>query len=498
MSRNILLKRRAVLTGIAGLAAQGALANVPVSPIPTPRPSAPPPRDLAALTRALIADVGLSGEVACVMADAQTGQPLVVIQPDLLLPPASVTKAVTAAYAYDTLGPGYRFATRVLGTGPMRDGVLHGDLVLAGGGDPGLDTVGLAQLAADLKAIGLHEVKGRLLIWSAALPLIPEIAPDQPDHLGYNPSVSGLNLNYNRVHFEWRQQGADYQVTMDARVGTLRPRTGHARVQLAARSLPVYAHRTDADTGYEHWSVARPALGTGGARWLPVRDSGLYAGDVFRTLLRAEGLVLPAAKRITLLPEGQTLASRISAPLYDIARGMLKYSTNLTAEVLGLEASAHLNGAPLSDLPSSGAAMTNWAKAHLGMTQSQFVDHSGLGDGSRTTTRDLCSALLLQGREGALKSSLKNIALRQDDGTATPLSLSAKTGTLNFVSALAGHIAPRAGPGMIFAILTADMARRAAIAPDDRENPAGSQSWTRRSRRMQYNLVRLWSGVPLA
>lgn len=488
------LPRRAVLAGLASMAAPTAWANITHSPRPLPRPAAPAAIDPAAATQALIAGAGLSGQVACVLAEAHSGKALVSIQPNLQLPPASVTKSITAAYAFDQLGPGHRFTTRVLATGPVRNGILDGDLILAGGGAPGLDTLGLARLAAAVKATGLHEVRGRFLIWSGALPEFPEIAPVQPDHLGYNPSVSGLNLNYNRVYFEWRQRGADYTLSMDARAGDLKPAVSHARARLASRNLPIYAHDMVPETGAERWSVARSALGTGGSRWLPVRDSGLYAGDVFRTLMRAEGIALPKAARIPQLPATTTLASLPSPQLTEIAKGMLKHSTNLTAEVLGLAASAAQMGAPAADLAASGTAMTHWAQSALGMTQSRFVDHSGLGDNSRATAADLCTALHRLGPDGALKRVLKNIALRRKDGSPEPLKLHAKTGTLNFVSALSGHIAPPAGPPLIFAILTADMDRRAKIAPQDRENPAGSSSWTRRSRALQFNMVRLWSG----
>ncbi|MCA8883617.1 MAG: D-alanyl-D-alanine carboxypeptidase [Rhodobacteraceae bacterium] len=488
--------RRAVLAGLAALAMPGvAGAQVLNSPWPVPRPPRPPAPDLTSRSRSLIDAMHLTGAVSCVLADTLSGKVLVAIDPDQPLPPASVTKAVTAAYAFAELGPGHRFITRVLGTGPLQNGVLHGDLILAGGGAPGLSTTDLAALARDLRLLGLREVTGGFRIWSGALPQIAEIAPDQPDHLGYNPSVSGLNLNYNRVHFGWRRSGADYTLTMDARDGDLKPAVQSSRIRLAAREAPVYAHGQDPQTGREDWTVARGALGSGGARWLPVRDGGLYAADVFATLMRAGGIVLQAPQRLDSLPDGAVLASLPSPALTDIARGMLKYSTNLTAEVLGLSASAAQMGAPAADLASSGAAMTVWARDRLGMQASHFVDHSGLGDGSRATATDMCGALLRLGPDGALGRVLKEITLRRDDGSPEPLRLTAKTGTLNFVSALAGHIAPRDGNPMTFAIFTADLARRAAIAPEDRENPPGSQGWTRRSRQMQFDLVRLWAGA---
>lgn len=494
-------RRRLLLTGLAGTTAAllpgGALANVATSARPVRRGPPPPRPDPASLSAARIAEAGLSGAVAFWVAEADTGRPLLARAADQPLPPASVAKAVTAAYGFDWLGPGHRFATRVIGTGPVRDGVLDGDLVLAGGGAPDLATRDLAALAATLRDRGLRRVTGGFRVWAGALPHVDEIEPGQPDHLGYNPSISGLNLNYNRVHFEWRQRGADYTVRLDARDAGYNPEVGMAAMEVAGRAGPLFAHRLDPESGRELWSVARGGLGTGGTRWLPVRNSALYAGDVFRTLAGAQGIALGRPVPVDVLPGGAVLAQHDSAPLAEVAAGMLRYSTNLTAEAIGLAASARALGAVPGSLAASGDAMADWAMSDrgMGMGAASFVDHSGLGDRSRVTAADMGAGLVRMGADGALARSLRVIPLARPDGTAEPFGLRAKTGTLNFVSALAGFIdRPGAAP-LVFAILTADLERRAAIPEGQEERPPGSAAWVRRSRTMQYDLVRIWAGM---
>ena len=78
------------------------------------------------------------------------------------LPPASVTKALTALYGIQTLGAQFQFRTQLIATGPVQNGRLQGDLVLLGTGDPQMDTDTLVKLAAALKATGIREVSGRL------------------------------------------------------------------------------------------------------------------------------------------------------------------------------------------------------------------------------------------------------------------------------------------------------------------------------------------------
>jgi D-alanyl-D-alanine carboxypeptidase/D-alanyl-D-alanine-endopeptidase (penicillin-binding protein 4) len=171
---------------------------------------------------------------------------------------------------------------------------------------------------------------------------------------------------------------------------------------------------------------------------------------------------------------------------------MLRFSTNLTAEVLGLTSTAARLGAPPSSLAASAAEMTGWAGAALGMTSSRFADHSGLSDESRTTAGDLASAMRTLGVDGALRPLLRGYSLSDEAGRPEPMVVEAKTGTLNFVSALAGYILPEDGPPMVFAIQTADLSRRAAIPVGDEDNPPGNASWVGRSRRLQFDLVKLW------
>lgn len=483
------LHRRAVLAGMIAALGGAALADAPLTAL---RPLARPGSVLPPTGADLVARAGLSGQVGLALADADTGEVLELLAGTAALPPASVTKAFTALYARDILGPDYRFATRLIGTGPVVDGVLRGDLVLAGGGDPVLITDDLARLAAALKAAGVAAVRGGFMVWGGALPYAHEIDAGQLPHLGYNPAVGGLNLNFNRVHFEWAPQGGEYRVSMDARSDNYRPAVAIARMRVENRDLPVYTY-ADED-GADAWTVARSALGEGGSRWLPVRRPALYAGDVFRTMAQAQGIALSAAAEVAALPAGAELARIESAPLDVLIADMLDYSTNLTAEVLGLTASAAAGGEP-AGLAESAARMGDWARARLGM-RARFADHSGLGEGTRVSAADMVLALTAAARDGALIRLMKEIAMLDDAGeplARPPAVIRAKTGTLNFVSALAGYIVVPGGRRLAFAIFTADPDRRAAARLSAEEIPPGTRDWARDSRRLQQRLLRAWA-----
>lgn len=477
---------RGIVAGLLAGAAGTAWAEAPsVSLLPRRRGAGGAPQVVPGSAEPLVAAAKLGGAVGFVVLDAATGTVLEARDPDLALPPASVMKAVTAGFALDRLGPTHRFVTRVLATGPISDGIVQGDLILAGGGDPTLDTDMLGDLAARLAATGLRGVTGRFGLWAGALPALERIDSEQPDFVGYNPAIGGLNLNYNRVHFEWRRAGSDWALSMDARAERFIPPVRLARVRVVQRDLPVFAWE-----GPEQWSVASAALGKGGARWLPVRHPAAYAGEVFQTLCAAQGIRLPDPVLLDRLPQARELARHDSAALDAILRDMLKHSTNLTAEVTGLAASQ------AASLAGSARSMQEWARLHHGVP-AHIADHSGLGADSRITAASLARLMAGLG-QGPLPALLKEHGMRDAEGRVAkghPVRVQAKTGTLNFVSTLAGYIDPPGGRRLAFAILSGDLARRAALPPEDRERPPGGEAWAKRARGLQGQLLARWAGL---
>lgn len=467
--------RRQWLAGALALAAlsRPALAD-PIWLRPAPRPlrAGPGPE-------ALLREAALGGEVGWLVIDLDNGAVLDARAPEQPLPPASTLKVVTALYALDRLGADFRFATRVL---------VDGDrLVLAGQGDPVLDTEALAELARQTAAAGLTP-PGAFLVWpSWPEAEISRIDPAQAVWLPYNPAISGLNLNLNRVHLDWRGGAGAPVLTLEARGARLSPRAYTVGIRAVARSAPLFTY--DDSGAREEWTVASAALRQPGSRWLPVRRPALYAGDVFQTLARAEGLALPTPEYGRAGVEAREVARHVSPSLDRIVAGMLEFSTNLTAEVLGLRAS----GAPAP--AASGAAMADWVR-DLGIGgEFDFADHSGLSSGSRVTAAMMVALLAGQGRRQGLLDRLAPadaVSAEGKRGSFPPsVTIRAKTGTLNFVSNLVGYIDGPQGRRLGFAILCADPVRRAASI--GQELPAGSAAWTSRARHLQTGLLTHWA-----
>ncbi|MFX0544948.1 D-alanyl-D-alanine carboxypeptidase/D-alanyl-D-alanine endopeptidase [Roseovarius sp. S1116L3] len=485
--------RRLFLGAALSALAAGAQAGAPaVSLRPQLRPDRlGQPPDSAALIEA----ARLDGRVGFAVIDMTTGTALETREGADGFPPASVTKAITALYALDALGPTYRFTTRLMATGPVVDGIIQGDLVLVGGGDPVLDTDALATMAANFKAAGVKGITGAYRVYGGALPFERVIDAAQPAQVGYNPALSGLNLNFNRVHFQWEKGSGGYAVTMDARSAKYRPEVQVARMKVADRSSPIFTYTDGGD--HDQWTVARGALGNSGARWLPVRRPASYTGEVFGSLARAQGIKLGAAVPQEDAPSGDTLVTHLSDPLPDILTGMLKYSNNLTAEMVGMTATLARTGS-VTSLAASAREMTAWARGDLGLEGASLVDHSGLGDASRVSALALAKVLTAAHRSATLRPMLKEFRMRNADGgfdDRHPVRVEAKTGTLHFVSALAGYATGPSGRPLAFAIFAHDADRRAAVAGLADDRPPGAAGWNRRAKGLQQALIERWSAV---
>jgi D-alanyl-D-alanine carboxypeptidase/D-alanyl-D-alanine-endopeptidase (penicillin-binding protein 4) len=444
----MMLSRRSLLAGMAVLAL---------------------PMRLRADPAASIGAAKLGADVAFAALDATSGTLLAAREADQPMAPASTLKIVTALYALDRLGAGHRFATRVLAAGDT--------LILAGGGDPVLDSDDLAGLAVQVAQAWQGPPPARFLVWGGALPHVARLDPAQDEYLPYNPTLSGMMLNFNRVHLDWRSG----QMALQARGRRQSPRAYSITIAGVARSSPLFTY--DGSGPRESWTIARGAMGAQGARWLPVRQPELYAGDVFQTLCRAQGLALPDPERGDLAPTGHEIARHDSPPLDRILRGMLEYSTNLTAEALGLAASS------AGDLRASAQAMVQWLAARDPQARAELYDHSGLSSRNRISPLTLARLLQGEGRARDLAALLKHVPLRDAKGkkTASPLQILAKTGTLNFVSNLAGYAKDAAGREIAFVIFAADENRRAAS--EGQELPDGVIGWTKRAKALQQALV---------
>lgn len=479
------MKRRDFLGGV--------LAGLPLAAYGEVRPPARAGRPVPVLSAdAIINQHGIGNKTGFVVLDLATGRVLEQHNPTLDQPPASVAKAITSLYADAHLPANFRFETSIIGTGPINNGRLEGNLFLVGGGDPHLDTDALAELAQQVVSAGIRSISGRFYYVDTALPKIDFIDAEQPDQVGYNPSISGLNLNFNRVYFEWEKAGGSYNITMEARATRYRPAVNTSEMQIVNRNGPIYDYRRGNDI--DHWTVARSALGNSGSRWLPVRDPGAYTASVFRTLSAAFGVTLPAPQQRATVASGNVIGRQFSRDLRGIQRSMLYFSTNLTAEVLGMQASLAA-GNQVAGLRNSARHMSRWASGLVRQSNPDFFNHSGLTDRSKISAGEMAALLAQRNSQQGLAELMKKVQLLGPNGDAVTVpnvEVFAKTGTLNFTRGLAGYIESQGRQKLAFAIFSADLAARRAAGVSE-ERPRGARSWSRNAKAQEKALLLRWA-----
>ncbi|AWK88947.1 D-alanyl-D-alanine carboxypeptidase/D-alanyl-D-alanine endopeptidase [Azospirillum thermophilum] len=439
---------------------------------------------------ALVARHGFTADaVGYLVFELESGRAVAAQQPDRPFIPASVAKVPTVAAALALLGPDHRFTTAVHATGPVRGGVVQGDLVLRGGGDPSLATEGLTDLAARLRAAGITGVTGRFLYDATALPELPEIDGGQPWSAGYNTGVGALSLNFNRFQLVWGRT-ADGRVELSAwsvsDVGR-HPLDSITLTAAAGRAVPLEPQARD------HWMVT-PSAGLAQRVWLPVARPALATAVVFRQVAAEAGIALPAPEPGTVPAGAVPVAAHDGPPLAVLARQVLRWSNNLTAEMIGLAASRRLDaaagGAGPSTLDRSATLLQGWLtrNADADWRGLRLVNHSGLSSAARATPRQMAALLRAAG------PALWELLPGEEEGKSLPPGVRAKSGTLAYAKGLAG-VLPGGRRGFVLFIAD-DQARRRLDAAMDRrvaEMPPEARAWLDRARALQGDLVALWA-----
>ena len=141
--------------------------------------------------------------------------------------------------------------------------------------------------------------------------------------------------------------------------------------------------------------------------------------------------------------------------------------------------------------------MGRWTTARAGI-KPVFEDHSGLGDASRISAADMVRFLTAERAQAQLRPIMKLIPMQDEDRQTIkdhPATVQAKTGTLNFVSSLAGYIRTASGRELAFAIFAADLDARERGKASGDERPAGSITFNTKAKRLQQVLLQRWAAV---
>jgi D-alanyl-D-alanine carboxypeptidase/D-alanyl-D-alanine-endopeptidase (penicillin-binding protein 4) len=397
-----------------------------------------------------------------------------------LVMPASNMKLVTLAVAADRLGWNFAYETRLEASGTIADGVLTGDLVVIGGGDPSItgQDFGPAPLFGEwadaLTRAGVHRVDGRI-VGDDRLFDQETLAPGWSwDYLSASYAAPSSALSYNENAIVIRVSPAD-AVGRPATIDAVPAGHGFAVDNATTTGAAGSSSRVEVSRAPGQTTITiRGSVAIGSApivRGAAVQNPAQFFVDGLRLALADRGIsvrdgatVLSALTSASPMPAGdgrRVIATRTSAPLSALAGYFLKVSQNFYADML-LKTIGRVSGRPGS--VAEGRRAVRETIATWGVAPDEIVmnDGSGLSRYDYVTADAIVailrhvwqderlrgpfvSALPVAGRDGTLDTRMRHTIL--DD------RVEAKTGTLANVRSLSGYLETTSGRRVVFAII---------------------------------------------
>ena len=450
--------------------------------------SAPPPNaaDIAALRR-IVAKIDAThpmntGTLGVAVVEADNGKTLFEQDANKEFAPASNFKLLDAATALAYLGPRFRFRTELLARGSVSNGVLDGDLILRGGGDPILSRADLAQAVKTVEAAGIRSVAGTILTDDALFDEQRYASgwawDDFPYY--YQPPIQALSVDEGLAYVTVtpaRSVGAPVAAAIDANGGAMTVSTD-AITTAPGGVNDVDCFRSPGSTNIVivgHYPAGSKPLRFGCA----VDDAAAYASGTLNALLAGAGIAVGKTAAGPPLASGsrdiedpspvpfvqaRALWTHESPPLTTIIARMMPPSDNFIAEHL-------FKMLPVATLHQRGTfdggnAVERKFVASLGLDPDSIDggDGSGLSQGDRITPHDLATVLQWETRSSSGSRFVSALAVAGVNGTVRRHLLGsdavgrvrAKDGYIWHVSTFSGYANTKHHGLIVFSVMFND------------------------------------------
>jgi len=385
---------------------------------------------------------------------------------NLLFVPASNFKLLVSSTALDVLGPEYSMTTSLYSAAKPDSGIVKGDLILVGGGDPTFGFTDLQKMADAVKSLGVKEVQGDVLADTSRFDDVRLCEGWECDSepYYYEAQVSALNLNENYV---------DVFVKPGVKIGepgnvSLDPQTNYLSVQNTSATLKSGSPKTLIVDRIPGRNVIRVSGGVPSdyqskkpEESITVDDPALFACSTLHEMLRRNGIIVKGEAKRGRLPSGSQLIASVKSPkLSEMLKLLNKPSDNLIAEcllkTLGVEAEG--NGTVEAGKKIELAFLK---KVGIDPSSAGITDGSGLSRRNCITPSALVSMLTYMSHSKNSKVFLDSLPIAGVDGTLKKRmrntvaqgNVRAKTGYLARTSCLSGFVKTKAGETLVFSIM---------------------------------------------
>jgi D-alanyl-D-alanine carboxypeptidase/D-alanyl-D-alanine-endopeptidase (penicillin-binding protein 4) len=324
----------------------------------------------AAEWKALGALVHSGARVTASAVDLQTGATIQALDPRQRLSPASLTKLAVTAAALKAWPADKTFETRVLVRGTVKNGVLNGDLILQGAGDPSLEFQSMWVLASQIKGAGIDSVKGKLVVVPAPFSAVGCETEDRckafdRSDTAYNAPLASIGVDYGNWCIDARptEPGSAAQlrgcgvahlpIAVDGEIHTVGSGEKQTfwieRVTTAdGDALRVGGNLPAGEGQHVYRAMSNPAYGVGQLLKETLHEIGI---DVSGTV-SLEGDPIASSAYVVAHAEGLSLREQLSR--------MLRFSNNYIADVLTLDLAAALDPKPPTQLSAASHTLSDF------------------------------------------------------------------------------------------------------------------------------------------
>lgn len=395
-------------------------------------------------------------------------QPVLAVGAERALNPASTMKLVTTYAGLELLGPAYVWNTEALTDGVITQEVLTGNLYLKGAGDPKLTLENFWLLLRSLRARGVREIRGDLVLdrrLFAEETYDPAGFDDQPTR-PYNTGPSALLVNFKAVTLQFIPDAASRTV----RIATEPPLPQVQVVnnlKLAEGACGDWVGRLRLDSQGNADSArlvfnGSYALDCGESmRSFSVLGHRQYVGALFAQLWKDLGGTFTGQVRDGATPEqARRLTTARSLSLSEIVRDVNKYSNNVMARQLFL--TLGINGGAPATTAAAATGVKQWlALKGLAVPELVLENGSGLSRIERISARNLGAVLLNAWNSPVMPELMASLPVAAVDGTLRKRLKSAevagqahvKTGSLSGVRSIAGYVLDAQGNRSVIVFL---------------------------------------------
>jgi D-alanyl-D-alanine carboxypeptidase/D-alanyl-D-alanine-endopeptidase (penicillin-binding protein 4) len=438
------------------------------------------------------------GDWGFLIVDAQSGETLFEKNADSYFVPASNMKLFTTALALAKLGPDYKFHTTLETRGTISPGgILSGDVVLVGRGDPnlsnrkfpyelkeefdGVPEKALVELADALVARGVKEISGDVIGDDSYFPR--ERYPNgwEIDDMvwEYGAAISAIVVDDNTVAVTLTP-GEKMGDPVQASVTPLTPDFA-LQNDVTTSAAEVKSDLTLTREPGASLVVLRgtlPAKSAPRKLVLAIEEPAQHAASLLAALLAERGVKLDGKIRAVHVPEADVtpravLAEHVSVPLGDSVKLVNKISQNLHTEML-LRTAARQNGLWSTPEEMLKTPQDFYAAAGIAPDDVIQTDGSGLSRHDLVTPRSIVTllkyaqgqtwfapyyaSLPVAGIDGSLQDRMK--------GTVAAGRIHAKTGSVEHVRTLSGFAETPSGRRLIFSFLSNNQGGKSHEAAD--------------------------------